>query len=589
MSSGRSKATDDAQLFIRSEVDRRRASTMAAARISPYPVPSFNQWRYNYPMRAPAHNQWKGVFYESGTTKHMQRQTLLREKRRMQTAENTFRAEREAVIKAHPDVLKQALAESSATAAAAAAQQQRSRAAGAAHQALVRHCVTMNGLGLTELSAPPMSDLARQGKLSAGHFADLLDSLAAPRVVEMLMHTEAKFNFPEALKRAADWAGNSRAREASSLLEQAHAALQGGARVEHFNGLMATYNTCGFSECSRVHAQIYDAMGQHGVQPTALTYLRVMQSLCLCGNPDEAAAVFAFLKHHHPASITIEMYETMLWGWTLAKEHGKVDEVWTELIDRRTPRASAQAAENYMRSIVALAQTPVATPHVQFGQYNHVELKRLPGLGYTMQELGMPLADLSPVMQLEFYDAMRKFHIPKHRFYNWGRSVKHFRFMEWRRDTNNTADLTELNPTVLAERPPPSGGQFMAPAGQSTVPSHMVERQPWEKMPLEDLLTNNNIEETNGRNRERFSLNNKSIHDRGAGWMSEVPETRYDKLYGLTRPKMSKLGVRRQLLGDLPDKQDVQARDKRILQSTLGSARRVRLAVERNRTHRNEE
>jgi hypothetical protein len=94
---------------------------MAAARISPYPVPSFNQWRYNYPMRAPAHNQWKGVFYESGTTKHMQRQTLLREKRRMQTAENTFRAEREAVIKAHPDVLKQALAASSATAAAAAA------------------------------------------------------------------------------------------------------------------------------------------------------------------------------------------------------------------------------------------------------------------------------------------------------------------------------------------------------------------------------------------------------------------------------------------------------------------------------------
>jgi hypothetical protein len=542
---------------------------MAAPRISPLPVPSFTHFRWNLPLRGQAHEQWKAVYRHTGQSQASQRVDRLLEKRRVDAAEKTFREVRERLLGQHAGSFATVNASTPVPGA-------------------VNHCAALNRYGLTDISAPLALDLARSGKLDTVAFADILESLAAPDVVTMLQQTETTFDLAEAMKRAADWSGNARARHAATLLDLAQASVAGGARAEHYNGLMAAYLTAGFNDASRVHGQVYDALGQHGVQPTARTYLLVMQALCLTGNPSEADSIFAYLKHRHAETVSLAMYETMLWGWLLDKQHDRVDAVWTELAQHRGALApSIAAAETVMRSILTLAKTPLAEPHAQFGQWNHVERKRLVQFGETLPDHGIPANLLSRPMQIELHDAMRRFRLTGREYLQYTRAHHHFTFLDWRRRHNAIADVNEINPTVLHNRS--SNAPGMAPAATAEVPSHLSTRPAWETMPLPETLNEMQQVEQLGRGRERWSMQVNSLQERGPNWMSEVPETRYDKLYGLSKPKMSKLGVRRQLLGDGPDADDVRAHDRKIIGNTLQRARRVRLSVDRARTHRADE
>ncbi len=196
-----------------------RTSTMASIpRISPYPIPSFSHWRWNMPHME-LHNQHKSVYYATVASRSTKRMVQLFEKRRIEKAERAFRAERERLV---------------------AEQRQRyddvSRLLSAPQElwAGVNHAVLLNRFALQDHSSATVEGLSRHGKLTTDHYARLIESLSAGCVVDLLKATECRFDLPLAYKKAADWSGHSRAREAAALLERADATLEGRCNDEAF-------------------------------------------------------------------------------------------------------------------------------------------------------------------------------------------------------------------------------------------------------------------------------------------------------------------------------------------------------------------
>jgi hypothetical protein len=334
---------------------------------------------------------------------------------------------------------------------------------------------------------------------------------------------------------------------------------------------------------------VYDSLGTHKVNPTARTYALVMQSLCLTGNTAEAEAIFNYLRHRHPRALTVDMYETMILGWTHERDYGKADETWKELLQRGgQPAPTAQTFELYLKSIFALADTPINAAHLQVApeDINKVELKRIPALLKESKALGIPYADLSPIVQYRVNDTLRMFQMHKSRFYNWGRSVNQFGYLDWRRRHNAASNMSEITPVVTSTTRTRQGQMV---SSTEVVAAALTAPPVWERTPLVETLNDTGIEESNTRGRERFTPGIDSIHERPATWMAQVPETRYDKLYGLSKPNLAKLGVRRALLDTSNANAEVlQGRDRRIVSQTLSRARRVRSSVDRLRTHREE-
>eukprot|EP00672_Neobodo_designis_P024172 CAMPEP_0174847684 /NCGR_PEP_ID=MMETSP1114-20130205/13064_1 /TAXON_ID=312471 /ORGANISM="Neobodo designis, Strain CCAP 1951/1" /LENGTH=526 /DNA_ID=CAMNT_0016081965 /DNA_START=167 /DNA_END=1747 /DNA_ORIENTATION=+ len=525
------------------------------------------------PVRQPMIFQHSGVYYASGMPAANRRVALLGLKRYAEAAEGAFRDKRQALVDGH---------------ASHVAAFRNAKGTPEATFALLKHCEALNGHALTDVATPVVDDLVQGGRLDALAFARQIESLAAHDVVAMLRKAETDNDALEAQKRAADWDGTARAREASRLLDLAHASVEGGATVAHYNALMSAFLSCGYASATRVHRQVYDALGTHKVQPTARTYALVMQALCLTGNTAEAESIFNYLRHRHPNALTSEMYGTMIAGWTSERDYGKADETWKELMHRGgQPGITADVFELYLKSIFALANTPINAAHLQVApsNINMVELKRIPGLLKEAQQLGLSATALSPVTQFKVDEALRTFQIFKSRFYNWGRSKGQFEFLDWRRRHNSAQLLPEITPTVQSARL----RQGMNAAGTETVSAKFDEAPVWEQTPLMHVLNDVSVDEANERGRERFTPGVESIHQRSSTWMAEVPETRYDKQYGLAKPNFAKLGVRRALLGDAGANAEAnKQRDKRIVAQTLASARRVRSSVDRLRTHRDE-
>ena len=69
--------------------------------------------------------------------------------------------------------------------------------------------------------------------------------------------------------------------------------------------------------------------------------------------------------------------------------------------------------------------------------------------------------------------------------------------------------------------------------------------------------------------------------------MSDVPQTRYDLLYGTNNPNIPKVGIRRHLNAEYVGREDQANKDASVVRNSLQSARRVRQKVEAARTHRN--
>lgn len=242
-------------------------------------------------------------------------------------------------------------------------------------------------------------------------------------------------------------------------------------------------------------------------------------------------------------------------------------------------------AEYYLRS--ALANTPVTSTAEQFGFHtNEVERKRIPGLLKQLEQLGVPRTEICTPLWNEILDALRRYGISKDRFYKFGRSVKLMSFLEHRRTAGVIFD-TELAPPVLSVASAPPKDGLGGPIGQAEMPARNLF-PPWETMPLQDTLNFSTIVEEHGRTPDKYHESTKSIHERSSNWMNEVPQTRYDRLYAIAQPDLQRIGIRRVIAGDQPNAASIRRRDRRVMARSQSAARRVRLSVESQRTHREE-
>jgi len=279
----------------------------------------------------------------------------------------------------------------------------------------------------------------------------------------------------------------------------------------------------------------------------------------------------------------------------------RVDELCAELVDRRTsPAPNVETAEEAIRSVVELANTPLSDAHLQFKhQTNVVERKRIPLILHQMESrLGIMRTQLSPPVLHEVEAALRQFSIYRHRFYEWGRAVKIFDFVEFRRKHGWLYDMKDISiPLTRAPSLRPMGATDptigIAPFASERLPQHLSERPSWERAPLADLFNRITTEESFEDTRagaDKYRVVSRPVHERDPNWRSRVPQTRYDTLYGVSQPSMPTVGVRKHLAGTessaLGTDEFARQRDASIVRRSMSRARRTRLAVETSRTHR---
>nr|CCC89884.1 conserved hypothetical protein [Trypanosoma congolense IL3000] len=565
---------------------------MLSQNVAKTAVPSYYMIRTNLPHRKPQ-NQWEGVYYYSGITKRQRHLILLQRKREREAQMRSFNLSRASVL-----------------------------------QTLERHAVEeKNGVtpvhikldlavrlaqhGLYQQASPIVDELHRQRALHAGHYALLIDALGAPSVRQRILHCDAQCDPALTYKFLGDENGEERAQEAYRWFDMAITSMtmdcnaQGDAKkysaclpqgtcaaAYTVNALMRTLLTCGYTHVAAIPEAVYDRMGSIGISPTISTYELVMLALALQGNTAEAESILSFLRAHHSEHITIESFNALLLGHREARQFDCCDAIWQELVDRRWPRASPLTAELYLRSIMDHANTPTSEPLQNFGNINVVEKKKVPLVLAQMDELGIPRTHLSRVLMDEVEDALRKFQIYKSRFYEWGRAVKQFDFIEFRRRNGWLYDLHLMKCTTkqigpLRDFNDPDAVQ--AAVATVELPSFFNERPAWERPPLEDLLYVTTTKERNDdvRGGDIYCDDTRGLHDRSPTWMNEVPETRYDRLYGVSHPDIAKIGIRRHLNIEYVNRREVLERDAALMKKTLSSGRRLRHKVESSRTHRN--
>lgn len=569
---------------------------MLSQNVAKATVPSHYMIRTNLPQRKPL-NQWEGVYYFSGTSKRQRHVQLMQRRRLRESAILGFNKSCAAVT---------AQFEAAATATADSTGPTAATTAGDLHlaQALASH-------GLYGEATQVATGLHAARQLRPADYIGLVASLAGERVERRVLFAEAMCDPALTFKLMGDCGGEGRAAEAYRWYDRGMAALQeqsftGGAAHSQSqpvtatatasqltNALMRTLLTCGHRHVQSVPDAVYDRMGERGISPTMSTYEHVTLALALQGNNKEAESIFSFLQGHCADDMTIRSYNALLLGHREARAYDRCDQLWQELVDRRWPRASPLTAELYLRSIIDNSYTPMSGPLQRFGNVNAVEKKKAPMVLAQMEQLGLPRSHLSLPLTDEVEDALRKFSIHKSRFYEWGRAVKQFDFIEFRRrngwlyDMHLTKNTTKNVPPV---RDPTQPDATMASIATAEIPAFFSERHPWERQVLEEVLyTNETKERTDDvRAGDIYYDDTKGIHDRSSNWLNEVPETRYDQLYGVSHPNIAKMGVRRHLQVEYVNRQEVLDRDAALMRRTVSSGRRLRHRVDAARTHRNE-
>lgn len=552
-------------------------------------VPSYYMIRTNLPHRKPQ-NQWEGVYYYSGITKRQQHVILMQRKREREALQRRYHQQ--------VSLLQQRFEQ----------QQQQQQQGLSTVPARLQYACQLARYGLHHQATACVEELHYRSQLRAADYAGFLTALGASEKSEVLLHTAAGSDPALVYKLMGENNGEERAAEAyrwfDRAMSQLHLETHGMSRStstgssstasQLVNALMSVLLTCGYSHVKSVSAAVYDGLGARRISPTATTYNHVLLSLSLIGSTDEADDVFRFLQQRHGDEMTIDSYNALLLGHREARNYDRCDGLWQELFDRRWPRANPLTAELYLRSIVDHSYTPVSAGLQHFGNLNVVEKKKVPIVLAQMSELGLPRTHLSAALQDEVEDALRKFSIYRHRFYEWGRAVKQFDFIEYRRrhgwlyDLHLTKNTTKMTPPVRDPTLPPDS--TMAAAAMVELPAFFSEKNAWEEPALRDVLYTTTEKERvdDVRAGNIYYEDTKSIHERSSTWMTEVPQTRYDQLYGINHPEVAKIGIRSHLNVEYTNRKEVMERDAALMRKSMRRGRRLRHRVETSRTHRNE-
>lgn len=569
--------------FLRERGEELPASAMQLSQnVARTTVPSYYHIRTNLPQRKPQ-NQWEGVYYYSGITKRQQHVVLLQRKR-----------EREQFLRQYNQRVASLRGQY-------ARHQQKPLAVLPARLALA---TSLADYGLHREAAACVDVMHHARELRPMDYVNLLRSLKGSALGTCVLHSEAGCDPALTFKLLGDHAGEERAAEAYRWYDMAMTAVERecGAAVrpestpaasQLTNALMETLLTCGYVHVKAVAEAVYDRMGARGISPTVSTYDHVTLALALTGNTAEAEDVFRFLRHRHGDQLTIAGYNALLLGNREAKLFDRCDGLWQELVDRRWPRANPLTCELYLRSIVDHSYTPTSEGLQRFGSVHVLEKKKVPIVLTQMDELGIPRTHLSGPLRDEVEDALRKFSIYKSRFYEWGRAVKQFDFIEFRRrhgwmyDLHIMKNTTKMLPPM---RDPSQPDSTMAGAAMAELPAFFSERHPWERPALESVLSVTTERERldDVRAGDIYYDDTKSLHERSSTWMNEVPETRYDQLYGVNHPDVSKIGIRAHLEVEYTNRKEVMERDAALVRKSMRRGRRLRHRVEVSRTHRNE-
>lgn len=570
------------------------------AKITP---PSHFYFRSQLPIQQAIH-QWKAVYYFSGLSNRVRRTLALREKASLVEATHYFESKKENLLTNEDRMQGSVLL---APAALASPTFKLSE--------VVQHIESLNEYGFTDLSYPYIQLLHSKGLLTnANDIAAIIRSYRCEGVRRHLLHTTAKYDPAESLKQLAEHRGAERAGDARRVLEMAHERLTPSQLTACYNAYMEALMTCGYDGMRAIAHQVYDQMGQLSIPPTLTTYEHVILALGLTGDMAEAEQVANYVissgfpsATSHLASSSdpvtaqklLPIYHALLIGYRENKIFDKCDMIWKELVEHRSPRPNAITADLYLRSIIDLSYLRTSNTYAKFGEMNIVEKKRIPLILAQMDELSIPRTHLSQPVHHEVEDALRKFSIYKNRFYNWGRAVKQFNFIEFRRRNGWLYGMNEMVPTVAGKKAPrrlpwstDSDGPVAA-SGQFEVPQGIFEEvRPWLESPLEHVLNKVTPKERydDTRAADYFYNDVTSIHDRSPSWSTEVPQTRYDQLYGLSKPDLHRVGIRRHLAAEWADGvlggEERSARDEAVLKSITSTARRSRKRAETHATYR---
>lgn len=585
---------------------------MLSQNVAKVTVPSYYMIRTNLPHRKPQ-NQWEGVYYFSGLTKRQRHLLLLQRKHARIEAMRSFDADRSQVYQ-----VWNSLAQSGGCSASYSSLEEAFSSMGPSGEPLGSNsyqCGTFfrlvcqlahhglhqeAGLAMQSFKSAMEEGDRKDGRLHVSHFSTLLQHMPAQRLGLCLRDSDANGDPALIYKLLGDRGGEERANEAYEIFEEGLSYLSkrssgpsyvSSAATQLVNNLMETLLTCGYRHVKAVPNTIYDRMGTLGIPPTATTYEHVLTGLALIGDMHSAEAVHCFLSRHHDQHQSIRSYDAMLLGYREAKAYDKCDQLWQQLVDRRWPRAAVSTAELYLRSIVDHSLTPVSEPLQRFGELNVVEKKKIPLVLSQMEDLGVPRSALSRPLQDEIEDALRKFSIHQDKFYEWGRAIKQFDFIEFRRrhgwmyDLHLMKNTTKMMPPV---RDPTKPDATLVAAAMAELPAFFNEKFMWEKDALEDLLFVQSEKERvdDVRSGDIYYDENRSIHERSPTWMNEVPETRYDHLYGVSHPDISKMGIRRHLQVEYVNKRELLAKDAALMRKALTRGRRLRHRSELFRSHR---
>ena len=585
-------------------------------RVAPGHVPSVYDFRYNSPLLSTS-DQWRGVYYAAGLSPRLQRTQQLREKRRFVAAELAFGRQSQEAIAADVSLYRNGPSAGS-TSSSPAVHGLLVPATAGTLAARVAHVRRLNGLGLHAYSAQHVDMLHDQRQLASGDYASIIGALRAAEVQTLIRRTTAKDDELKVPKFSADRGGAHRAQLALSLMDR-HTAQVAAPCIQHYNALMSVLLSCGFDNVQKVHGVVYDAIGRSRLNPNQHTYELVIRSLALAGNTVEARHLLTFLQHRSPAAVSTHMYDSLMMGHRSARDFDACNALWRELVDRAGTVAGGSSAapghsragggpgvgrihatvavdtaEQYLRSIFDHAYSTTSPDLNRLGELNGVEKKRVPLVLSEMERLGIPRSHLSPSLLDEVEDALRKYSIPRNNFYQWGRAVKQFDFVNFRRVNGLIHDMKEINPTVLHSptvRPFGSKpGDALAPRGTEEGPAWLAQRPKWQLPPMDHVLSRNEMAEHmhDTRGSEKYYEERVSIHSRSSSWMSDSPPTRYDKLYGESNPNIPQMGIRKYLLGageHHAAREDTMARDAKVMRSALSAGRRLRQRSESHKTH----
>jgi hypothetical protein len=170
--------------------------------------------------------------------------------------------------------------------------------------------------------------------------------------------------------------------------------------------------------------------------------------------------------------------------------------------------------------------------------------------------------------------------------------VKQFEFLEFRKKKAWLYDMNELLPITEVEVSQNALRKFdhtAGPLASARIPSFFRQETPWAVAPLDSLLNRTEVKEQmhDTKMKSKYLHEKTPLHHRSPNWKNEVPQTRYDQLYGLRDPDMAHIGIRRHLATEGGNNEDVAEKDASLLRKAMSSAKRVRERVEHARTHVN--